>query len=107
MLQFVKFQELSFINEEPTILDLDVDFLDYDDYETDSSEDLDIDYTNQLVTNEEIQKERITPKLITKKAQTIYEIKLHKTLSDNKKLERTQSLIIIKSKLKSFFNRHF
>ena len=102
MLQFVKFQELSFINEEPTILDLDVDFLDYDDYETDSSEDVDIDYTNQLVI-----KERITPKLITKKAQTIYEIKLHKTLSDNKKLERTQSLIIIKSKLKSFFNRLF
>ena len=107
MFKFENFNPTSFTTEEPTILDLDVDFFGYDEYESDSSECLEIDYTNQLVTKEEIKKAQRTPKLVTQKAQTIYEIKLHKTLSDNKKIKRTQSLIIIKSKLKSFFTRVF
>ena len=105
MLNFEKFKELTLIIKEekiePSIFDLDIDFYEYD---SDSTESVDIDYMNHIVTKEDIRK---SPIKINQRAQTIYEIKLKEVINEKKKIERSQSLIIIKSKLKSFFNRIF
>ena len=106
--KFKAFEKLSFIITEeiiePSIFDLDVDFYEYEEYDSDSTESIDIDYMNHIVTKEDIKK---SPIKINKRAQTIYEIKLKEVIDEKKKINRSQSLIIIKSKLKSFFNRIF